>query len=60
MSEDPWYVDFIAGTVGGFAGKLIDYPFDTIKVLLQTQTIGPNGTTVPPKYTGAWDCLRTT
>lgn len=29
--------DFIAGTVGGFSGKLLDYPFDTVKVLLQTQ-----------------------
>jgi hypothetical protein len=32
--------DFVAGTVGGFAGKLLDYPFDTVKVLLQTQNIG--------------------
>ena len=29
--------DFVAGTVGGFSGKLLDYPFDTVKVLLQTQ-----------------------
>ena len=27
--------DFIAGTVGGFAGKVIEYPFDTIKVQMQ-------------------------
>mmetsp|Transcript_28183 Transcript_28183/g.32437 ORF Transcript_28183/g.32437 Transcript_28183/m.32437 type:complete len:323 (+) Transcript_28183:62-1030(+) len=32
-------VDFAAGTAGGFAGKLLDYPFDTVKVLLQTQSI---------------------
>jgi len=31
------YKDFIAGTVGGFSGKLLDYPLDTVKVLLQTQ-----------------------
>ncbi|KAL7551532.1 hypothetical protein ACHAWF_014718 [Thalassiosira exigua] len=31
------YKDFIAGTIGGFSGKLLDYPFDTVKVLLQTQ-----------------------
>ncbi|KAL7431394.1 hypothetical protein ACHAXH_003474 [Discostella pseudostelligera] len=31
------YKDFIAGTVAGFSGKLLDYPFDTVKVLLQTQ-----------------------
>ena len=34
-----WWVvplkDFIAGTVGGFAGKVIEYPFDTIKVQMQ-------------------------
>ena len=50
--------DFIAGTVGGFAGKLFDYPFDTVKVLLQTQNI--SGHSDGPKYSGAWDCLRTT
>lgn len=31
------YKDFIAGTVGGFSGKVFDYPLDTVKVLLQTQ-----------------------
>ena len=50
-------VDFIAGTVGGFAGKLIDYPFDTVKVLLQTQHVGASGEAVAPRYTGAFDCL---
>ena len=30
-------VDFIAGTAGGFVGKLFDYPFDTVKVLLQVR-----------------------
>lgn len=49
--------DFLAGTVGGFAGKLFDYPFDTVKVLLQTQDVqGYQG----PKYTGALHCLRHT
>ena len=32
--------DFAAGTAGGFAGKLLDYPLDTVKVLLQTQEAG--------------------
>jgi len=36
------YKDFIAGTVGGFSGKLLDYPFDTVKVLLQTQNSLPS------------------
>ena len=60
MPVEPWYVDLVAGTAGGFAGKLIDYPFDTVKVLQQTQTTGPRGTTVAPRYSGAFDCLRVT
>jgi hypothetical protein len=39
--------DFVAGTVGGFSGKLLDYPLDTVKVLLQTQ----NSLTETPSYT---------
>jgi hypothetical protein len=61
--------EFIAGTAGGFAGKLIDYPLDTVKVLLQTQPStsvaaaaaaaeGPPGGVVV--YRGAWHCLRYT
>jgi hypothetical protein len=34
-----WWGDalrnIIAGTIGGVAGKLIEYPFDTVKVRLQ-------------------------
>eukprot|EP00949_MAST-11_sp_MAST-11-sp1_P001371 g1371.t1 len=63
--------DFLAGTVGGFAGKLVDYPFDTIKVLLQTQNVGPAVSTsapatvkanakAPPLYRGAWHCFTYT
>jgi hypothetical protein len=47
--------DFLAGTTAGFAGKLLDYPFDTVKVLLQTQA----GKTTP-QYNGAWHCLHHT
>ena len=50
-------IDFVAGTVGGFVGKLVDYPFDTIKVLLQTQHVGASGEAVAPKYAGAVDCF---
>lgn len=46
-------MDFVAGTVGGCAGKLLDYPLDTVKVLLQSQ----NGKVI---YRGAWHCLRHT
>lgn len=49
--------DFIAGTVGGFAGKLFDYPFDTVKVLLQTQDVADYK---GKKYTGAFHCLKHT
>jgi mitochondrial ornithine carrier protein len=36
----------------GIVGKFIEYPFDTIKVRLQSQPPGP------PLYTGPLDCLR--
>jgi hypothetical protein len=50
-------VDFLAGTGGGFAGKLFDYPFDTVKVLLQTQDVrNYQG----PRYRGALHCLQHT
>ena len=56
--------DFVAGCVGGFAGKLLDYPFDTIKVLLQTQNVTAKkhvpGTPKPMLYRGAWHCLTHT
>lgn len=46
---DGWK-DFVAGTVGGFSAKILDYPLDTVKVLLQTQnspvTTTPLHTTV--------------
>ena len=57
--------DFAAGCVGGFAGKLVDYPFDTIKVLLQTQNVTASkavapGQTPPMLYRGAWHCFNHT
>ncbi len=63
------YKDFIAGTVGGFSGKLLDYPFDTVKVLLQTQNSlsssppppkNPLAAPSPPVYRGAIHCLTHT
>eukprot|EP00567_Pseudictyota_dubia_P016331 CAMPEP_0197441750 /NCGR_PEP_ID=MMETSP1175-20131217/7945_1 /TAXON_ID=1003142 /ORGANISM="Triceratium dubium, Strain CCMP147" /LENGTH=322 /DNA_ID=CAMNT_0042972081 /DNA_START=233 /DNA_END=1201 /DNA_ORIENTATION=+ len=64
---DGWK-DFVAGTVGGFAGKLLDYPLDTVKVLLQTQnvsagsgaSVGTVAGEVPVVYRGAWHCLTHT
>ena len=61
---------FVAGCIGGFAGKLLDYPFDTIKVLLQTQHVtaakqqaasGAASVKPPPvMYRGAWHCFSHT
>eukprot|EP00796_Vickermania_ingenoplastis_P007086 gene7086-5021_t len=31
-------IDFLAGTLGGCAGTLVEHPFDTVKVLLQADT----------------------
>jgi hypothetical protein len=45
--------DIIAGTLGGIAGKLIEFPFDTVKVRLQAG--GSNGF---PSYAGPMDCFR--
>ena len=49
--------DFIAGSTAGFAGKLLDYPLDTVKVLLQTQSAAAESQV---KYRGAWHCLSQT
>eukprot|EP01136_Pigoraptor_vietnamica_P006309 Opistho-1_new@39092 len=43
-----------AGTVAGMVSKTIEYPLDTVKVLLQTQKAGPSG--MP--YAGSIDCIR--
>jgi hypothetical protein len=59
-------VNFIAGSAAGFAGKLLDYPFDTIKVLQQTQNIGSHTTAAAEAtgsravYRGAVHCLQHT
>ncbi|OKL58695.1 Amino-acid transporter arg-13 [Talaromyces atroroseus] len=45
--------DIIYGSIAGMVGKYIEYPFDTIKVRLQSQ---PHG--VPLRYKGPLDCFR--
>lgn len=51
------------------AGKLLDYPLDTVKVLLQTEGGSTGSTTTSsnsggggatPRYRGAWHCLTHT
>ena len=50
---DGWK-DFIAGTAGGFSAKVLDYPFDTVKVLLQTQnSLSSSPSTPTPTSIGA-------
>ncbi|CAL8313792.1 unnamed protein product [Lota lota] len=42
--------DFVAGSIGGACGVAVGYPFDTVKVRIQTQ----------PQFTGLWQCASTT
>lgn len=42
-----------ATQIAGTTGKIVEYPFDTIKVRLQSQP-----TTPPFLYSGPWDCFR--
>lgn len=44
-------IDILCGSTAGAAGKLIEYPFDTVKVRLQSQT------EVGPQFQGPLDCL---
>ena len=43
----------IALKIAGALGKVLEYPFDTVKVRLQSQPLH-----LPPLYTGAVDCFR--
>ncbi|CAA9964518.1 hypothetical protein CFE70_008457 [Pyrenophora teres f. teres 0-1] len=45
--------DVVCGSAAGIVGKYIEYPFDTVKVRLQSQ---PDN--VPLKYTGPLDCFK--
>lgn len=45
--------DIICGSTAGVVGKYIEYPFDTVKVRLQSQ---PD--TIPLRYTGPLDCFK--
>jgi len=53
VASPEFVFDIAAGSVGGFCSKALDYPFDTAKVLLQTQT---KDATV--QYKGTFDCLQ--
>lgn len=45
--------DILFGSIAGIVGKVIEYPFDTVKVRLQSQ---PDG--IPAQYKGPVDCFR--
>ncbi|KAH8675602.1 amino-acid transporter Arg-13 [Xylariales sp. PMI_506] len=45
--------DILYGSVAGVIGKYVEYPFDTVKVRLQSQ---PDH--LPLRYTGPLDCFR--
>lgn len=45
--------DITFGSIAGLTGKTVEYPFDTVKVRLQSQ---PD--TVPLRYKGPLDCFR--
>ncbi|GAA5796784.1 hypothetical protein HPULCUR_002159 [Helicostylum pulchrum] len=46
--------DLTFGSVAGMVGKVIEYPFDTVKVRLQTQSVEN------PVFKGPMDCLKAT
>ena len=45
--------DVVCGSSAGIVGKYIEYPFDTVKVRLQSQ---PD--TFPLRYSGPLDCFK--
>ncbi|KAL2111474.1 hypothetical protein VUR80DRAFT_9964 [Thermomyces stellatus] len=45
--------DIVYGSAAGIVGKYIEYPFDTVKVRLQSQP-----SNLPLRYTGPLDCFR--
>ncbi len=45
--------DILFGSIAGVIGKIIEYPFDTVKVRLQSQP-----STLPQLYTGPLDCIN--
>lgn len=47
--------EILFGSISGIAGKFVEYPFDTIKVRLQSQP-----STGTAQYTSTLDCIRQT
>lgn len=51
-STEAWK-DILFGSIAGVIGKIIEYPFDTVKVRLQSQP-----STLPQLYAGPLDCIN--
>ncbi|KAH3671285.1 hypothetical protein OGAPHI_000508 [Ogataea philodendri] len=47
--------EIVVGSVSGAIGKVIEYPFDTVKVRLQYSQTLPE-----PLFTSTWDCIAKT
>jgi mitochondrial ornithine carrier protein len=45
--------DITFGSIAGIVGKYVEYPFDTVKVRLQSQS-----DFLPPRYVGPLDCFK--
>ena len=45
--------DVVCGSLAGVVGKYIEYPFDTVKVRLQSQPAA-----LPLRYNGPLDCFK--
>ncbi|KAI8808321.1 mitochondrial carrier domain-containing protein [Cladochytrium replicatum] len=50
--------DLAYGSIAGVTGKVVEFPFDTVKLRLQTQPVGPNGRGL--LFNGAIDCFGKT
>jgi len=48
--------DITFGSIAGIAGKFVEYPFDTVKVRLQSQPLSRATTSL--SYTGPLDCFQ--
>ncbi|RKO89464.1 mitochondrial carrier domain-containing protein, partial [Blyttiomyces helicus] len=58
LKKDSAFADMLFGSAAGLFSKIVEHPFDTIKVRLQTQPL-PTPTT-PALFTGPTDCFRQT
>lgn len=51
---------FSIGSVAGMIGKIVEMPFDTVKVRIQTQAPTPASAGNPQLFTGSIDCFQKT